>query len=37
MNIKAIREIKMKLTLTSCQQEIIVDTLLGDGHLETQI
>src|SRR3990167_3855972 len=36
MNTKAIREIKNGLLLTKRQQEIIADTLLGDGHLETQ-
>lgn len=36
MNTKAIRELKRGLVLTRRQQEIIVGTLLGDGHLETQ-
>ncbi len=36
MNTKAIRELKKSLVLTKRQQEIIVGTLLGDGHLETQ-
>jgi len=36
MNTKEIREKKIKLKLTKKQREILVGTLLGDAHLETQ-
>ncbi|OGL67087.1 hypothetical protein A3B21_00070 [Candidatus Uhrbacteria bacterium RIFCSPLOWO2_01_FULL_47_24] len=36
MHSNAIATYKNKLKLTSRQQEILVGTLLGDGHLETQ-
>ena len=36
MNTKEFREIKQGLALTSRQRDIIVGTLLGDAHLETQ-
>ena len=36
MNTKEIREYKKTLRLTDIQRSILVGTLLGDGHLETQ-
>lgn len=36
MNTKEIREHKKTLTLNDIQRSILVGTLLGDGHLETQ-
>ena len=36
MNTKEIRELKKTLTLNDIQRSILVGTLLGDGHLETQ-
>lgn len=36
MNTKEIREYKLSLNLTDLQRSILVGTLLGDGHLETQ-
>lgn len=36
MNTKEIREYKNTLKLTDVQRSILVGTLLGDGHLETQ-
>ena len=36
MNTKEIREHKKTLELTDIQRSILVGTLLGDGHLETQ-
>lgn len=36
MNTKEIREYKKTLALTDIQRSILVGTLLGDGHLETQ-
>jgi hypothetical protein len=36
MNTKEIREYKKTLKLTDIQKSILVGTLLGDGHLETQ-
>ena len=36
MNTKEIREYKKTLNLTDIQRSILVGTLLGDGHLETQ-
>lgn len=36
MNTKEIREYKETLKLTDVQKSILVGTLLGDGHLETQ-
>ena len=36
MNTKEIREIKKSLVLNDVQRSILVGTLLGDGHLETQ-
>ncbi len=36
MNTKEIRELKKTLTLNDVQRSILVGTLLGDGHLETQ-
>lgn len=36
MNTKEIREYKKTLTLNDIQRSILVGTLLGDGHLETQ-
>ena len=36
MNTKEIREYKNTLKLTDIQKSILIGTLLGDGHLETQ-
>lgn len=36
MNTKEIREYKSTLSLTDVQRSVLVGTLLGDGHLETQ-
>lgn len=36
MNTKQIRELKKTLMLNDVQRSILVGTLLGDGHLETQ-
>ncbi len=36
MNTKEIREYKKTLKLTDLQRSILIGTLLGDGHLETQ-
>ena len=36
MNTKEIREVKKSLKLSDVQRSILVGTLLGDGHLETQ-
>lgn len=36
MNTKEIRELKKTLKLNDVQKSILVGTLLGDGHLETQ-
>lgn len=36
MNTKEIREYKLTLALNDVQKSILVGTLLGDGHLETQ-
>lgn len=36
MNTKEIRELKKTLELNDIQRSILVGTLLGDGHLETQ-
>ena len=36
MNTKEIRELKKTLKLSDVQRSILVGTLLGDGHLETQ-
>lgn len=36
MNTKEIRELKKTLTLNDIQRSVLVGTLLGDGHLETQ-
>lgn len=36
MNTKEIREVKKSLALNDVQRSILVGTLLGDGHLETQ-
>lgn len=36
MNTKKIRDYKKTLNLTDMQRSILIGTLLGDGHLETQ-
>ncbi len=36
MNTKKIEEVKKNLKLTKFQREVLIGSLLGDGHLETQ-